>query len=169
MNALIAGIGNVFFSDDGFGPAVAHLLANTSLPSGVRVRDFGIRGMHLALEMLEPYDLVVLVDAIARDEKPGTAFIVAPDSPQLDQKTEGAGSASDPHEMDVCSVLQLYERLHAEMAPLQPRPKLLIAGCVPETTQPGMTLTQAVQSAVQPCAARIRDIVLQHLPTGAAT
>ena len=53
---LVAGIGNIFLSDDGFGVEVANRLAGRPLPDGVRVADFGIRGVHLAYELLDGYD-----------------------------------------------------------------------------------------------------------------
>ena len=72
QSVLVAGIGNIFLQDDGFGVEVAHRLGAQPLPEVVRVADFGIRGIHLAYELLEQqYDLTVLVDAIARGDKPG--------------------------------------------------------------------------------------------------
>jgi hydrogenase maturation protease len=51
---LVAGIGNIFQSDDAFGVEVAQPPRGTrTLPPGVRVEDFGIRGVHLAYELLE--------------------------------------------------------------------------------------------------------------------
>ena len=61
---LVAGIGNIFLGDDGFGVEVAQRLRRAPLPDGVRVEDFGIRGVHLAYELLDGYDALVLVDAV---------------------------------------------------------------------------------------------------------
>ena len=72
LQVLVAGIGNIFLSDDGFGVAVVARLADADLPDGVTVVDFGIRGMHLAYELLDGYDALVLVDALPRDGPPGT-------------------------------------------------------------------------------------------------
>ena len=47
---LVAGIGNVFFGDDGFGVAVAARLG-ASPPPGATVSDYGIRALHLAFEL----------------------------------------------------------------------------------------------------------------------
>ena len=68
---LVAGIGNVLLGDDGFGVEVARRLRLHPLPEGVRVEDFGVRALHLAYELLEPYEAVVLVDAMARGDGPG--------------------------------------------------------------------------------------------------
>jgi hydrogenase maturation protease len=64
MSVLVAGVGNVFFSDDGFGPQVAQVLAREP-QADARVEDFGIRGLHLAYELLAGYDRAILVDAFA--------------------------------------------------------------------------------------------------------
>jgi hydrogenase maturation protease len=160
MKTLIAGIGNVFFSDDGFGPAVVRLLDQDSLPPGVRVGDFGIAGMHLALEMLEPYELIILVDAIAGNDEPGTVFVVEPNT-----QDRGAVPA-DAHAMDVRAVLALYARLRQDMEPTH-APKILIVGCVPECIGEGMELSQAVRMALPRCAELVAELALQHATSGA--
>ncbi|GAA2775096.1 hydrogenase maturation protease [Nonomuraea dietziae] len=76
---LVAGVGNVFLGDDGFGVEVAgRLLSEAGLPDGVVVADFGIRGIHLAYELLAGYDEVILVDAVPMDEPPGTLAVLEP-------------------------------------------------------------------------------------------
>ena len=65
---LVAGIGNVFLGDDGWGVALAGRLSDRALPRGVDVVDFGIRGMDLAYAMQDDYDAVVLLDATPRGE-----------------------------------------------------------------------------------------------------
>ncbi len=63
---LVAGVGNIFLGDDGFGVEVARQLAGETGPAGVAVADFGIRGVHLAYQLLEGYDALILIDATAR-------------------------------------------------------------------------------------------------------
>src|SRR5690606_37167407 len=65
MSVLVAGVGNVFRGDDGFGPEVVRKLSGRVLPAGTRVEDFGIRGIHLVFELLEPIDLLIVVDAVS--------------------------------------------------------------------------------------------------------
>src|SRR3954468_576712 len=89
---LIAGVGNVFRTDDGFGPAVARCLAGLPWPAGGRVEDYGIRGLHLAYDLLDPWDALILVDAL-----PDTGDVggVVPMDITADQ---GPGRAQDhPH------------------------------------------------------------------------
>jgi hydrogenase maturation protease len=116
---LVAGIGNVFLADDGFGVELAQRLAGTPLPAGVEVVDYGIRGMDLAYAMGDGWDVVVLLDAVPRGEPPGTLSIIEP-------RTEDAeGAVLDAHGMDPVAVLALARTLGATPA------RTLVVGCEP--------------------------------------
>src|ERR1700723_2432639 len=78
-SVLVAGIGNIFLGDDGFGVEVVRGLTTRSMPEGVTVKDFGIRGFDLAYALLDPWDTVILVDALPRGEAAGTLFVLEPD------------------------------------------------------------------------------------------
>lgn len=114
---LIAGIGNVFFGDDGFGVAVAGRLAAATLPPGVEVVDFGIRGIDLAYA-LRDYDVAIFVDAVPRGGSPGTLYMIEPD-------LDGAEVGPDAHAMDPVKVLALAQGLG------DPLPRVLVVGCEP--------------------------------------
>ena len=117
-SVLIAGIGNVFLADDGFGVEVARLLAQRELPAGVKVADFGIRGMDLAYELQEDYDAAILVDAVPRGGEPGTLYVIEPDAVD-------AEGMMDAHTMDPVRVLGLARVLGS----LPDR--VLVIGCEP--------------------------------------
>jgi hypothetical protein len=91
---LVAGIGNVFLGDDGFGVALADRLARRELAAGVDVVDFGIRGMDLAFAIQDGYDAVVLLDATPRGERPGTLYVI-----EVDHSEHGEPTL-DTHGMD---------------------------------------------------------------------
>jgi hydrogenase maturation protease len=116
---LVAGIGNVFLGDDGFGVALAQRLAARQLGEGVDVVDFGIRGMDLAYALSE-YDAAVLLDATPRGEPPGTLYVIEPDIAQLD-------AAPEAHGMDPVKVLALARALGGVP------PRTLVLGCEPQT------------------------------------
>ena len=78
---LVAGIGNMFLGDDGFGVEVVRRLAGRTLRPGVTIRDFGIRGFDLAFNLVDGADLTILVDATARGGAPGTLYTIEPDLP----------------------------------------------------------------------------------------
>ena len=101
---LVAGIGNIFLGDDGFGVAVAGRLVGSELPEGVDVADFGIRGMDLAYALQAGYEAVVFVDAASRGEQPGTISVI---EPELDD----GEVAIDTHGMDPVRVLGLARAL----------------------------------------------------------
>jgi len=73
---LVAGIGNVFLGDDGFGVEVARRLAEIELPEWVAVGDYGISGMHLAYDLADGVETAILVDAMPRGGEPGTIYVV---------------------------------------------------------------------------------------------
>ena len=81
---LIAGVGNIFLGDDGFGTEVANRLATAGLPDWVRVADYGISGMHLAYDLAEGFETTILVDATPRGGNPGTVYVM-----ELDPGTPG--------------------------------------------------------------------------------
>ena len=103
---LIAGVGNIFLGDDGFGVEVARRPGTRTLPEGVRVEDYGIRAVHLAYELLSGYDGLILVDAVSRGEAPGTVSVIEPDL------ASGAGpGAMDAHSMSPDTVFALMTSL----------------------------------------------------------
>jgi hydrogenase maturation protease len=135
---LVAGIGNIFHADDGFGPAVAERLARLPLPDGVRVWDVGIRGVHLAYELLDGgYGRVIFVDAVARGAAPGTIHIIEPDVDRV-----RPGPAADAHSMGPDAVLTLLTRLGGSLPPL------MMVGCEPGSLDEDMALTEPVAAAV---------------------
>jgi hydrogenase maturation protease len=121
VRVLVAGIGNVFLGDDGWGVALAGRLAARALPRGVEVVDFGIRGMDLAYAMQEGYAAVVFLDATPRGESPGTLYVIEPELQEIEMTI-------DAHGMDPIKVLALARTLGA-----QELPRTLIVGCQPQT------------------------------------
>jgi hydrogenase maturation protease len=117
---LVAGIGNVFLGDDGFGVALASRLARRELPPGVEVVDYGIRGVDLAYAMPE-YDVVVLLDATPRGDAPGTLYVIEPELDDSDPVTV------DAHGMDPVNVLALVRAIGGQL------PRTLVVGCEPAT------------------------------------
>jgi hydrogenase maturation protease len=117
---LLAGIGNVFLGDDGFGVALAERLARRPLPEGTDVVDFGIRGIDLAYAMQDGYDAVVMLDAAPRGQRPGTVYLI-------EAETDAAEVTLDAHGMDPVKVLGLVRALGG--AP----PPTFVVGCEPQT------------------------------------
>jgi hydrogenase maturation protease len=150
---LVAGIGNVFLGDDGFGVALAGRLADVPLPDGVEVVDFGIRGMDLAYALLESYDAVVLLDATPRGEPPGTLYVIEAD-------VQAADVTPEAHGMDPATVLALVHSLGGTP------PRTLVVGCEPSSAQEEFAgLSTPVQAALDE-ATRLVASVLDDLTKG---
>ena len=143
---LVAGVGNVFFHDDAFGVEVLRHLNSSTLPSGVRVMDAGIRGMHLAFEITSGYDAVILVDAISRGDSPGTVSVLEP-------SRSSNANAADAHSMELESVFAFIERLGGSDA------KIVIVGCEPVDVTEGMGLSPQVSAAVPQAARFVERLV----------
>lgn len=124
MKILIAGIGNIFMGDDGFGCEVADQLSQRELPDGVDVVDFGIRGLDLSYALMDGYEVVILLDTVDRGEVPGTVFLIEPEIGDATSPARGEQLMA-PHGMDPDSVLHFIAALD------QRRPRVLMVCCQP--------------------------------------
>jgi hydrogenase maturation protease len=156
---LVAGIGNVFRSDDGFGPEVARQLSRLPWPDGVRVVDYGIRGMHLAYDLLDPWDALVMVDAVPDRGQVGTVAVL-----EIGAGHVGRDIQVDAHGMDPATVLATLAALGGHLPP-----RTLLVGCQVAETGDGMGLTPLVGTAVGAAARAVRSLVTRELhPSGVA-
>ncbi len=149
---LVAGIGNVFLGDDGFGVEVVRRLAERVPPAGVDVVDYGIRGMELAYALSE-YDAAILVDAAPRGHPPGTVIVLEPDLPREPMGIE-------THAMDPVRVLALARTLGGVPA------RTLVVTCEPEVVMSGdpdedvcVGLSDPVRAAVEEALAVVESLV----------
>jgi hydrogenase maturation protease len=150
---LVAGIGNIFMADDGFGVEVAQRLARRFQPPGVQVVDFGIRGYDLACALVAGHDAAILVDACPRGDAPGTVFVIEPES-------DAGPPALDPHAMDPIQVLRLARSIGTLPA------HVVLVGCEPATLGPeegAIGLSAAVAGAVDTATAIVEELVARHL------
>jgi len=166
---LVAGIGNIFLGDDGFGVEVAQQLAARPQPDGVRVTDFGIRGFDLAFALLDEPEATILIDAMPRGEAPGTVYVLEPD---LDAETgastvDHAQGSFQGHAMTPDSVFALVRTLGG-----RPR-NVTVVGCEPLTFGPEnegqMGLSEAVAGSVSEAVAVVEQLIARLAPTGSTT
>ena len=142
---LVAGVGNIFLGDDGFGVEVARRLATEDLPEWVRVADYGISGMHLAYDLANGYETTILIDATARGDDPGTVYVI-----ELDHSQQPGGAADcarrsqlfDAHGMQPDVVFGVLDMLGADAG------KVLLVGCEPASVDYGIGLSPPVTAAV---------------------
>jgi hydrogenase maturation protease len=155
---LVAGIGNVFLGDDGFGVALADRLVRHELPAGVDVVDYGIRGMDLVYAMQRDYDAVVLLDAVPRGGTPGTLYVI---EPELDV----GEVALDTHGMDPVKVLATARALGAVP------PRTLVVGCEPQTRMSEndedllVALSEPVRAALDPALELVQSLLAELTTT----
>ena len=162
---LIAGIGNIFFGDDAFGVEVIRRVAMRGLPTGCVVRDFGIRGLDLAFELLNPYDAVILIDAAPRGESPGTLYVL--DLGSLRPIDTATPITLDPHHLDPASVLAYATWIGADVE------KVILIGCEPrpcdhEAEQP-VEMCEPVRAAIAPAADLVESWAVRLAGAGRTT
>ena len=161
---LVAGVGNIFLGDDAFGVEVVRELAARPQPDGVRVVDFGIRGLDLTYALLDGYEAAVLVDAAPRGGTPGTLYTLQVDvPPPADPAADGL--AVGGHNLDPIRVLRLAAALG------EPVRRLFLVGCEPgplpaavEELAAGLSLP--VRAAVGPAVGLVEAMVGQLLAAG---
>ncbi len=148
---LVAGVGNIFLGDDAFGVEVAQRLARRPLPDGVRVVDFGIRGLDLAYALLDGHEAVILADAVPRGGRPGTLYVVEP------APSEEAIPAVEAHSLDPAKVLRLAAAMGGQVG------RLLVVGCEPappdEADEMRMGLSEPVRAAADEAVALVESLV----------
>jgi len=164
QSILIAGIGNIFLGDDGFGVEVVKRLANRSVPKGVRVADFGIRGFDLTYALEDGYETVILVDAYPHGETPGTVYVVAPDTDAVDPANAPEGVV-ETHGMNPMKVLRMAKAMNGRLG------KVLLVGCEPATfggEEGHMGLSKPVEAAVDEAVTLIGSLVEKILNNNGA-
>jgi hydrogenase maturation protease len=158
---LIAGIGNIFFGDDAFGCKVAERLCECQWPAGVRVADFGIRGIDLAYALTDGCEFAILIDAMPRGGSPGDLYVIEPTLDESDAPANAGGSLWDAHTMNPEKVLRLAESLGGEMA------RVVVVGCEPaiadEDADVHAGLTPAVDSVIGTAAELVQSILNDYL------
>jgi hydrogenase maturation protease len=121
---LIAGIGNIFLGDDGFGVEVVRQLAGRISPDSVRIVDFGIRGLDLVYALQDGYETTILIDAYPHGQTPGTVSVVELDG---NEAADSTGNFLEPHSMHPVNVLRMARSMHG------PLKRVLLVGCEPAT------------------------------------
>jgi hydrogenase maturation protease len=154
---LVAGIGNIFLGDDGFGSEVVRHAAIPPSDPSVRVIDYGIRGMHLAYDLLEAWDTLVLVDAVPSRGSPGRLHVF-----QADHESQPAPTGLDAHSMDPAAVFASLRALGGSP------PYTVVVGCEAGSVEEGIGLTEPVAKAV-PRAVRAVEEIVTALQTAASS
>jgi len=154
---LVAGIGNIFLGDDGFGSEVARRLITEELPSEVEVGDFGIRSYDLAYAMMDGYDVTILVDATAQGQPPGTVYLIEPNLSELGQLDPGT---TDAHTMNPKTAFRFVNAFGGAAG------KFYLVGCEPailDAEDGRIGLSEQVAAAVPRAIALLKSLLADLL------
>lgn len=150
---LVAGIGNIFLGDDGFGVEVVKRLTARGLPDEARIIDFGIRGFDLAYALQDGYETTTLVDAYPHGQQPGTVSLVEPDLSKLDEVEQGV---VETHGMNPLNVLRMATAMTVGLK------KILLVGCEPATfggEEGQMELSETVEGAIDEAVNLVASVI----------
>ena len=124
----------------------------------VQLVDYGIRGMHLAYDLLDGCDALVLVDAVPDQGAPGTLHVFHADHESL-RSTSGL----DAHAMDPGAVFASLNALGGTDM------YTIVIGCEVANVDEGIGLSGAVANAVPEAVRAIEDVLsdlLARIPVG---
>ena len=156
---LVAGIGNIFLGDDGFGSEVVRHLqaADQALQTDVRLVDYGIRGVHLCYDLLDGYAALILIDALPANARPGDGHpgevtVLAVGAEDLAARDAG----DDPHGMNPVAVLAGLPALGGTLPPTY------VVGAQPMELGEGIGLSEPLRRAVPVTAAAVRELLAER-------
>jgi hydrogenase maturation protease len=155
-DVLVAGVGNIFLGDDGFGPEVVRHLgapAQPPLPEQVRLVDYGIRGLHLGYDLLEGYSALIIVDTMPGLGRPGEIRVVAVDPDDVAAPDGPAPHGPDLHGMDPVAVLSGLRSLGGTLPPTY------VVGAQPANLEEGIGLSDSLRAAVPVAGDAIRKLL----------
>jgi hydrogenase maturation protease len=148
LKILVAGIGNVLMSDDGFGPRVIELLQGKEISKDVELRDMGTAGLTIATE-LEGFDIVVFVDSMETNSVPGVIKQVEIDLNTIDASEATELSKLTVHEVGLEGLLKFSKAIGT-----LPR-RVFLFGCKPEKIEFGYGLSPQVEKTALVAAEKI--------------
>lgn len=139
---LVAGVGNMWLKDDGFGSAVVKALNDSDdVPEGVTVLDFGTGGLDLAYEVMRGYNGLILVDVSQQGGDAGTLYVMDPDPAEVEPISDG--EVMNPHGMDPHTVLRFMKTVGGWPG------RVVVVACEPaDVEEMGIGLTPQVEAAV---------------------
>lgn len=136
---MILGIGNLLFTDEGFGiRVISRLLETCEFPDNVSVEDGGVLGVNL-LGVMAGADRLIVVDAIRNRGKPGDRYRLEGDA--IPERIRAKNSL---HQVDFLEALTL-------MRALEKVPETVIVGVEPQDIETLSTeLTPVVERQIEP-------------------
>ncbi|MBA3743721.1 hydrogenase maturation protease [Sporichthya sp.] len=158
---LVAGVGNIFLTDDGFGSEVLRRMAGTPTPPDVHLLDAGIRGVHLAYQLLDGYEVLVVVDAAQRGHAPGTVTLVEVDPNEVPdnsaQVADGEAPLVDAHGLEPGAILSMLGSLGGAVQ------QVYLVACEPASLDDGIGLSPEAEAAVAPAISLVEQLMWKEV------
>ena len=147
--AGILGLGNLLMGDEGFGiHVIRHIESRYEIEGDVRLLDGGTAGIALA-PFLEENDPVIVVDALALDEEPGSIRSYT----RKELKQSASGLRMSPHQVGLVEILELCELRGEAPGTLE------LIGVVPAVLETGIELSPLLE----PLVPEVARLVLKRL------
>lgn len=155
-NVLVACVGDRSYGDDGFGAAVARELDSLDLPDQAAVVNYGIRSLDVAYALLEPWNAVVIVDAMSRGAWPGDLHLFEIED-EAGFESEVPLRATHPYRL-----VALARSMGEITAPLY------VVGCEPDDFgdrfERHVGLSEEVAAAIPEATRMVQWLIRQRLP-----
>jgi hydrogenase maturation protease len=156
MRVIVAGVGNVLRSDDGFGVEVATRLMQRDQQPGVTIVETGIAGIQLVQDLMDGYDAAIVIDTVDRGRPPGTVMLIEPDviDVQLLDHNERYDLLADMHMATPERSLMLARAL--DVLP----DRVWMVGCQPvDVESPAIGLSATVEAAIEPAIVEVERCI----------
>ena len=145
---MILGVGNLLFSDEGFGIRVVEALEDRyRFPSNVSIVDGGVLGVGL-MGIMSQADELIVVDVIRNNGKPGDLYRLAGDA--IPERIRAKNSL---HQIDFLEALTLCQALDKV-------PETVIVGVEPEDI---LTLSTQLTETIRSRMEAVIQMVLEEL------
>ncbi|MCJ7508370.1 MAG: hydrogenase maturation protease [candidate division Zixibacteria bacterium] len=145
---LIAGVGNLLFTDEGVGVHIIRELSKKELPEEVELAEIGTATFEL-IRLVDGKGKVIIIDAIISDETPGAIYRLTPEELKSDKKK----LITSLHQFGVLEALESAFQLGD-------KPEVIIFGITPKDYQTlGMELTPELKKSMD----RIVEAILKEI------
>lgn len=118
----------------------------------IQLVDYGIRGMHLAYDLLDGCEALVLIDAIPSRGSPGAVHVF-----EADLESLTAASGLDAHAMDPGAVFASLNALGGTP------PYTVVIGCEVANVDEGIGLSAEVAAAIPAAVRAFEDVIARLL------
>ncbi len=145
---LVVGVGNILMMDEGIGVYALRELEKKQLPENVTLTDAGT-DIFKIMSLDNEYHTVIIIDAIRRNEAPGSIYKFSIDEIKVDADDKNA------HRISIVEALKLIKFSVGNYKNCQ----MILMGIEPEKIEFGVGLTETVQAKID----TLTELVLKEI------